>query len=313
MKAITINNYGGPELLKFEECPIPEFKASEILVCVYAVSVNHLEIKMAAGMMRERSKPAFPWIPGYDYAGTVEKADPSSGFKPGQRVYGACSGGSYAQFLAADLSLIAPMPEKLTFMEATTIPHVAQTAWEGLYEHGNLKKDQKILIHGAAGAVGAFAVQFARLTGARIYATAAKKDEAYLKSLGADKVIDYRTEDFTKVVSDVDMVFLLVGGDTEQRSYGIMKPGGTLVSTIGLAAEGMAKEKNITAIAMGVHRSAENLRKITSLVDEGKVSMDVEVLLPLENAALAWKILLGNDQDLPRISRGKIVLKVNQL
>lgn len=311
MKAVRINDYGGPELLKYEDAPVPVIKDNEILVRVHAVSVNHLEIKKSAGMMKERSPLAFPWIPGYDFSGIVETAFPSSGFSKGQKVYGTARGGSYAEFLAADVSTTVAMPGKMSFIEAATVPHVGQTAWEALYEHGNLRKGQKILIHGAAGAVGSFAVQFACVTGAEIYATADKKDEGYLKALGADKVIDFRTGDFTKMVSDIDMVLLLVPGDSEQRSYTVMKPGGTLVSTVGIAAESEAKDKGINTIAMGVHYSGENLREITELIDAGKVTTDVEILLPLRNAEMAWRILGGKDAALPHISRGKIVLKTD--
>lgn len=312
MKAIRIHDYGSFEQLKYEETPIPEINDNQILVKVYATSVNHLDMKKASGTARDKMPIQLPWIPGHDFSGIVEKVGKNiSGFKEGDKVYGNCQGGSYAEYLAADIDKVVKMPENLSFAEASSVPHVAETAWQALYTHGKLQKDQTVLIHGGAGAVGAFAVQFAKSTGAKVLATAATEDIEFVKSLGADQIIDFRTQDFAALLKDVDLVLLLVGGNTEEKSYSVMKKGGRLVSTVGLSHEDIAKQKDITAIAMVIQQSAKDLGEITNLIDAGKVKTDIGITLPLEDAAKGWKALSG-DKDIPHPSHGKIILEIEK-
>ncbi|MCD7898348.1 MAG: NADP-dependent oxidoreductase [Bacteroides sp.] len=260
--------------------------------------------------MKNNSPLQLPWIPGHDFAGIVEKTGKNvSSFMKGDKVYGNCQGGSYAEFLAAEPEKTVYMPVHLSYIEAASVPHVAETAWQALYTHGKLQKGQTVLIHGAAGAVGAYAVQFAHLSGANVLATAAANDIQYVKSLGADKVIDYKTQDFTWFFNHVDLVLALVGGDTEERSYSIMKSGGRLVSTVGLSHPEIAKEKGIEAIAMVIQQSGKDLEEITELINDDKVKTSIGVVYPLSEAATAWKVQAG-DPSVPHPERGKIILSM---
>lgn len=311
MKAVRIHAYGSFEQLRYENVDLPEMGNDQLLVKVIATSVNHLEIKKASGTMKEMMPLTFPWIPGFDFSGIVERTGTNvHGFAKGDLVYGNCMGGSYAEYLVADLDKVAKMPDILSFAEAASVPHVGETAWQALFKHGNLKAGQTVLIHGAAGAVGMFAVQFAREARANILTTVADKDLKYIKLLGANEALDYKTQDFSEVYKDVDLVIVLIGGDTEERSYKVLKPGGRLVSTVGISHPEMAKEKNINAIPMVIEQSAEDLNKITDLIISGKVRTDIGRLYPLQEAAEGWKTMLG-DPSVPRLNHGKVILEVN--
>jgi len=311
MKAVRVHDYGLSNQLKYENVSEPVIKEDEVLVKVYATSVNHLEIKKASGAMKEMMPLEFPWIPGYDFAGVIENAGlNATPFKKGDKVYGNCNGGSYAEYVAVNISTVALKPENLTFVEAASVPHVGETAYQAIHIHGQLKAGQKVLIHGAAGGVGAYAVQFAHAIGAEVYATASFKDEEYLKCLGADVVIDYKATDFTTVVKDMDLVLVLVGGNIQEKSYSVLKRGGRLVSTTGPILEGEAMKYHVTGISMVIRQSGDDLRAITHLIENNKVKTDIAIIYPLSGAADGWKVLSGEDPSLPGISHGKIVLEV---
>ena len=315
MKAIVAHGHGGSEVLRYEEAPIPGIQEGEILVKVYAVSVNHLEIKMVSQSASAGGKKSFgfdlPWIPGFDFAGIVENpGDNTRGFKKGDKVYGNCNGGSYAEYLAVSAETVASRPGNLTFVEAASVPHVGETAWQAVHTHGQLQAGQKVLIHGAAGAVGAFAVQFARLAGAEVYASVAGKDMEYVRKLGASVAIDYETTDFATVAKEMDLVIVLVGGNTQEKSYPVLKKGGRLVSTTMPVLEDLAREYGVNAIHMVIRQSGEDLRMIGRFIESGEVSTDVEIVYPLEDAPKAWDVLNRTDPALPQITRGKIVLEV---
>lgn len=311
MKAVRIHNYGLSNELKYENVSAPEINGNQVLVKVYATTVNHLDIKKASGVMKDRMPLTFPWIPGHDFAGIIENAGENvTEFKVGDKVYGNCNGGSYAEYLAIDTDTVVLKPENLTFEEAASVPHVAETAWQAIHTHGHIKAGQRVLIHGAAGAVGAYAVQFARQVGATIYATASSNDREYLQSLGANVIIDYQAEDFTTIAKDIDLVLSLVGGDIQQRSYMVLKEGGRLVSTTGPILTDVAKKHNVTGIAMVIKQSGEDLKKISHFINTGEVTTDISVVYELKDAADGWKILSGEEPSLPKLSHGKIVLQV---
>ena len=311
MKAIRIHAYGSFEQLRYENVDLPEAGNNQLLVKVLATSVNHLEIKKASGAMKESMPLTFPWIPGFDFAGIVEEIGPEAqGFSKGDKVYGNCMGGSYAEYLVADLNKVVKMPDLLSFAEAASVPHVGETAWQALFKHGQLKAGQTVLIHGAAGAVGMFAVQFARETKANILTTVADKDLKYIKLLGANEAVDYKTQDFSEIYREVDLVLLLVGGDTEEKSYKVLKPGGRLVSTIGITHPEIAKGMNINTIPMVIEQSADDLNQISALISAGRVRTDIGRLYPLQEASEGWKTLLG-DLSVPRLNHGKVILEVN--
>jgi len=317
MKAIKALEHGGAEVLRFENTPIPEIGEGEILVKVYATSVNHLEIKMVSQSVSKAGKSVFPldfpWIPGFDFAGIVENAGRNTKeLRVGDKVYGNSNGGSYAEYVAVSEDKAAAKPKNLTFIKAATVPHVGETAWQAIHTHGQLKAGQKVLIHGAAGAVGAFATQFARLAGAEVYASVGGRDMEYVRKLGAKVVIDYETTDFTTVAKDMDLVIVLVGGDTQEKSYSVLKKGGRLVSTTMPILEDVAKEHGVTGIHMVIRQSGDDLRRISRLIESGDVTTDVQIVYALEDAGLAWKVLTHTDPELPEITHGKIVLEVEK-
>lgn len=311
MKAIRIHQYGSSETLRYEDAPIPEINTEQVLVKVYATSVNQLEIKKASGKMGDVLR--FPWIPGYDFAGVVQTVgDDVKEFKEGDKVYGNCNGGSYAEYVVADLSKVAKMPDDLSFVEATSVPHVAETAWQAVHTHGTLRAGQNVLIHGGAGGVGAYAVQFAHQIGAYVYATASASDIEFVKSLGADVVIDYKNEDFTQIADDLNLVIDLVGGETQMKSYPLIIKGGRLVGTVGPApeAEAEAEKYNVMTTFMVIQQSAKELSAITRMINDGNIKTDVAAVYPLLEAARAWDSILRTDITMPPNPHGKIVLEI---
>src|SRR5437870_4214601 len=219
MKAVRLLEYGGQ--LVFNDVPTPTIARDEILVKIRSTAVNHLDLVEASGTARQILPINLPWIPGHEFSGIVEQIGSDvAACAPGDAVFGTTTGmGAYAEYLAVKAAAVARKPSNLSFEEAASVPVASQTAWQGLFTHGHLEKGQAILIHGGAGAVGAYAVQLAAHAGATVIATASD-DEAYLNSIGAGGVIDYREAQFEKVLREkVDVVFDLVGGDAQKRSF----------------------------------------------------------------------------------------------
>lgn len=319
MKAVRIHNYGSFQQLKYEEIPLPIISDDQILVKIYATSVNHLEIKKASGAFQNQFELKMPWIPGHDFAGIVEKVGKNvTSFRVGDRVYGNANDGyghsnqgSYAEYLAADINKTAIMPQNLTFAEAASVPHVGETAWQAVHTYGKLKAGEKVLIHGATGAVGAFATQFARKIGAKIYATTSAKNKELAESYGADVVIDYKSTDFSEVLTEMDLVLVFTGGDVQEKSYKVLKKGGRLVSITGPIIENLAKEHNVSGVFMVIKQSAKDLQEITKLIESGEVKADIALTYKLEDAAKAWETVLRTNPASPKVEHGKIILEVN--
>src|SRR5262249_29117619 len=233
MKAVRLLEYGGQ--LVFNDVPTPTIARDEILVKIRSTAINHLDLVEASGTARQILPIDLPWIPGHEFSGVVEQIGSDvAACAPGDAVFGTTSGmGAYAEYLAVKAAAIARKPSNLSFEEAASVPVASQTAWQGIFTHGHLEKGQTILIHGGAGAVGAYAVQLASHAGATVIATARGDDEAYLNSIGASRVIDYRESEFERVLREkVDVAFDLIGGDTQRRSFLVLKEGGHLVSAI---------------------------------------------------------------------------------
>src|SRR5713226_5988768 len=243
MKAVSLLEYGGQ--LVFNDVPTPTIASDEILVKIKSTAVNHLDLVKTSGAAKQILPIDLPWIPGHEFSGLVERIGSDvAAYAPGDAVFGASGmGGAYAEYLAVKPAVIARKPSDLSFEEAASVPVASQTAWQGIFTHGHLEKGQTILIHGGAGAVGAYAVQLASHAGATVIATASGHDEAYVKSIGASRVIDYREAQFEKVLQEkVDVVFDLIGGDTQQRSFLVLKEGGHLVSAVQpVSQEGAAR------------------------------------------------------------------------
>ncbi len=322
MKAIRLLEYGGQ--LVFDDVPKPAIARDEILVKIRSTAVNHLDLVKASGAARQVLPIDLPWIPGHEYSGVVEQIGSDvAEWSPGDAVFGANGvGGAYAEYLAVKPAAIAGKPSNLSFEEAASVPVAAQTAWQGIFTHGHLEKGQTILIHGAAGGVGAYAVQLASHAGATVIATASGDDEAYLKSIGASQVINYREAQFEKVLREkVDVVFDLIGGDTQKRSFLVLKEGGHLVSAIQPVSQEETARYRVSGEMMRLEPSGEVLSRIARLLEEGTIRPDVAAVYALQDATQAWKDIAGN---LPgvhgmspsetgaarRRSHGKIVLRV---
>ena len=322
MKAMRLLEYGGPLVLN--DVPTPAIARDEILVKIKSTAVNHLDLVKASGTARQIFPLALPWIPGHEFSGVVEQLGSDvAGYAPGDAVFAANeTGGAYAEYVAVKPAIIAKKPSNLSFEEAASVPVASQTAWQGLFTHGHLEKGQTILIHAGAGAVGAYAVQLASHAGATVIATASGDDEAYLKSIGASRVLDYRVEQFEKFLREkVDVVFDLVGGDAQQRSFLVLKEGGHLVSAVQPVSQEGAAMHHVSGVMMRLAPSGDVLSRIGRLLEEGTIRPDVATVDALQDAAQAWKDVA---EKLPRVHglsstgsgaarrrpHGKIVLRV---
>ncbi len=296
MKAIRLQGYGAPDSLRVEEAPVPEIAANQVLVKVHAAGVNHIDYLKASGALKQFYPLQFPWIPGRDFAGTVEAVgEEVTEYKPGDAVYGDCEeGGVYAEYAVVIPGSMAKKPENLSFVEAASVPVAALAAWQGLFKHAQLGPGQTLLIHGGAGAVGGYAVQLAHLAGAKVVVTASGADRPFLESLGADHVIDYATQRFEAVVDRVDVVFDLVGGEVQQRSYPVLKKEGYLIATNQPPSPEAARKYGVTALMMHSKPSAATLEHIGELFKRGALKTDVAGIYALPEAAQAWQQLAGN-------------------
>jgi NADPH:quinone reductase-like Zn-dependent oxidoreductase len=314
MKAVRVLEYGGP--LVFGDVPMPSISRDEILVKIKSTAVNHLDLTKASGRARQILPIDLPWIPGHEFAGVVEQVGGDiTEYAPGDAVFGISQMGAYAEYLALKPAVVAKKPSNVSFDEAASVSVASQTAWQGIFTHGHLEKGQTILIHGGAGAVGGYAVQFASHAGATVIATARSDDASYLKSIGASQVIDYRDGQFDKVLREkVDVVFDLIGGDTRSRSFPLLKEGGQFVATQPITQEELASH-GVKGAMMRVAPSAELLGKIARQLEEGTIRPDIAVVYRLQDAAQAWEDIAGNLSPgrpgavRPR-SHGKIVLRV---
>ena len=307
MKAIRFHTPGGPEVLELEELPRPVPKAGEVLVQVFAAGVNPVDWKIR----RSGGKgfgPPLPQIPGFDIAGVVASVgDGVKRFAPGDPVFGYLSlqrGGAYAEYAIALEGELARKPEKLSFDEAAGVPLAALTAWQALVDTAQLDEGQAVLIHGAAGGVGHFAVQIAKARGAHVIATASQKNHEFLKKLGADEVIDYTTQRFEEQVSGVDVVLDSIGGDTQTRSLGVLAPGGILVSIVGGPPQAELEKRKVRGAGILVHPDGKELEEIAHLVDQGKLRVEVSATFPLADAGKAHELSEAGHV------RGKVVLHV---
>ena len=307
MQAIRIHQFGGPDVLTLEQAPQPTPKAGEVLVRVHAASVNPVDWKIREGHMKDFIPTPFPAILGSDFAGVVEAVGPEvTEWKVGQTVFGTPvhGSGAYTEFAVAGKDTLAEKPTTLDFAQAASLPVAALTAWQGLFDHGNLTSGQSVLIHGAAGGVGMFAAQFAKWKGATVYATAGKDDLAWVRELGADTVIDYQNERFEDKATNVDLVLDLVGGETQARSYAVLKPGGILIATAQPPAPDAGKDKNIRAEMMNMQPTTAQLKQVAELMDSGKIKTFIGATFPLSETRKAQELSQNGHV------RGKIVLQV---
>ena len=307
MKAVRIHEFGGPDVLRLETLPDPEPAAGEVLIAVEAASVNPVDYKIREGKYPPVGADKLPVTLGRDAAGVVLSCAPDvAAFTPGDKVYALLpqDRGGYAEKVATAATAVARMPTSLDFIQAASVPLAALTAWQGLFDQGGLKAGQRVLIHGASGGVGHFAVQFAKVRGAEVFATASADMKSFVQGLGADRVIDYKAERFEEIVRDADLVYDLIGGETLERSWSVLKPGGTLICTVQEPDQAKAKSLGVTAKRYTAQPSGDQLREIALLIDKGQVRVTLDQIFPLEKAADAERHL-QNDH-----LKGKVVLKV---
>jgi NADPH:quinone reductase-like Zn-dependent oxidoreductase len=306
MMAWRVHEYGPPDVMKFERIPRPDPGPGEILVKVEAVGVGPWDGWIRAG--KSALPQPLPLTLGSDLAGEVVAVGPGVS-RPcvGEQVYGVTNPqfvGAYAEYALASAAMIATKPVSLSYIEAASVPVVAVTARQALFDHAQLMKGQTVVIHGAAGNVGAYAVQLARRAGLHTIATAAASDAASVCAFGADKVIDYRTEPFEDKVRGADAVIDLVGGDTQRRSFQVLRRGGKLISAVSRPDEDLARRSGIEAAFFLVKVTTEDLAEIADLIDDGKLRTQVGAVLPLADARQAHLMLEG----LQPHPKGKIVL-----
>lgn len=307
MKAIRFHTFGGPEVLVLEDVPRPTPSAGEMLVRVAAAAVNPVDCKIRSGKIRALASD-LPRVPGFDLSGTVTAVGEGvKRFKPGDAVFAylrLARGGAYAEYAIVREDEAAPRPKKGDDATAAAIPLAALTAWQALYDTAHLEAGQTVLIHGAAGGVGSFAVQLAKARGATVIGTASAANHDFLQELGADQAIDYKTVRFEEVVHGVDVVLDTVGSDTLERSFRVVKPGGVIVSIAGEPSKELAKEKRVRAVSILVKPDADELAQIGALVDQGAIRPVVSQVLPLRDARRAHEMSETGH------TRGKIVLRV---
>jgi NADPH:quinone reductase-like Zn-dependent oxidoreductase len=310
MKAIRLHTYGGP--LALEDVSVPAMTDDDVLVKISSTAVNHLDLVEASGAAKEFFPIDLPWIPGHEFSGVVERVGSAvKGFAPGDAVFGNSQSGAYAEYIAVKPTAIVKKPSNLSHEEAASVPVAAQTAWQGVFTHGHLAKGQTILIHGGAGAVGAYAVQFAAHAGANVVVTASADDAEHLKSIGATRIIDFRTARFeNELPNKVDVVFDLIGGETQQRSFQVLKQGGFLVAANQPVSQEQAAKHGVTGLMMNLEPSAERLSRIAGMLAEGKVRADVATVYALRDAARAWDDMAGGPASATKRAHGKVVLRV---
>lgn len=309
MKAYLLHEAGGTDKLVLGEAQRPTLKSGEVLIKVKAIGINPADAiyRSSPTLITHIFGQERPVIMGWDISGEiVEKSEHTDGFEIGDTVFALLQNArGYAEFVAVNTALLAHKPKNITFEEAAAAPMAGLTAWQPLIHGMNIKKNNKILIHGASGGVGHYAVQIAKYLGAEVIATSSGKNRDFIMSLGADQHIDYRTENFWEVINDVDFVFDTVGGETLEHSIEITKPGGTIISIVALTNEDLmskAREKNVNLSLRALQFNGEDLRAFANLMSKGILKSYIAKVYPFTSIAEA------HQQVETRRTAGKIVL-----
>jgi NADPH:quinone reductase-like Zn-dependent oxidoreductase len=304
MKAIRIHSYGASDQMKLEETPRPAIRGDEALVKIRAAGVNPVDWKIREGFLKEVHRDSFPLTLGQDFAGdVVELGKDVRDLKTGDKVFGFAAG-AYAEYATIPAMDLARMPLTTDYAAAASLPTAGLTAYQMIFEVIKATKDVRILIHGGAGGVGSFAVQLARSREARVFATASSQDAPYLRSLGVEQVVDYRSERFEQKLRDLDAVVDLIGGDTLARSYQTLKSGGVIVSAVAAPDPAELAKRQLRGQQFLMKRNAAQLADLATLVDLGVVRPKLSQVLPLSDAPVA------HDLSQRGKSKGKIVLQV---
>ncbi len=309
MKTVQVKSFGSNDVIEVAEINKPEPQADQVQVEIHAASINPFDIKTLRGQTIPMD---FPYTPGSDFSGIVSSlGEEVSEFKVGDEVFGSASvlskgSGAFAEFAVARITSIAPKPQKMNFVEAASLPLVGSSAIQALEDYMKLQNGQKILIHGGAGGIGSIAIQLAKYIGAYVATTVSGEDIEFAKSLGADQVIDYKTQKFEEMLTDFDAVFDTVGGDTTNKSFLVLKKNGILVSMLSQPNEELAQKYEVTAIGQGTRTNTERLTQLAELVDNGAIKPQVDRVFPLYQVKEAIDYM---ENDSPR---GKVVLTINE-
>ena len=308
MKAVCIYSYGGPEVLAYEDAPRPHAGDGEVLVRVHAAGINPVDWKIREGHLREILHHTFPLVLGWDVSGIVESVGPGiTRLKAGDAVFSRpdiLRDGAYAEFIVIREDECALKPTSIDHVHAAALPLACLTAWQTLFDAGQLASGQRVLVHAAAGGVGSMAVQLAKGRGAHVVGTASARNHGFLRKLGVDQVVDYDTELFEKVVQPVDVVLDTIGGEVQERSWTVLKPGGILISIASPPSAEAAAAHGVRQAFVFTKPNAGQLAEIAALVDGGKLKAIVETILPLSDATRGQELSERGHM------RGKIVLRV---
>ena len=309
MKAVRIHAYGGPEVLTYEDVSVPAIAEDDVLIRVHAAAINPVDWKVREGYLQGFIDYDLPLTLGWDVSGVVEAVGENvTTFRPGDEVYSRPDikrNGAYAEYIAVKASEVAFKPKTVDHIHAAAVPLAGITAWHCLFETAGLTAGQRVLIHAAAGGVGSYAVQLARWKGAHVIGTASARNQDFLFQLEADEIIDYQTTQFEGVVQPVDVVFDTVGGEVQERSWQVVKPGGILVSVVSPPPEEKAAAHQCRSAYVFIQPRADWLSEIAQLIDSGQVKPIIETVLPLSQADAAHKLSQSGH------TRGKIVLQVS--
>lgn len=288
VRAVLIDGYGGPEVMRFAAVPKPAPGPGQVLVRLHAAGVNPVDWKVRDGQRRERMPLSFPAILGCDLSGTVEAlGEGVEGFAHGEAVFGMLGlHGAFVESVAVPAGHLVPKPGALDHPHAAAVPLAALTAWQALHM-GGIAAGKRVLVHAASGGVGGFAVQIANALGAEVVGTSSAANLDYVRALGAADVIDYRARRFEDGLAPVDLVLDLLGGETQDRSWGLIRPGGALISSVGVPEEGHPRRGAVRAARVGVRPVGADLTEIAKLIESGKLLVHLDATIPLSEAAAA--------------------------
>lgn len=309
MRAVRIHNYGGQEQMELESIAVPKPTAGEVLIKVHAAGVNPVDWKIREGYLAENIPHTLPLTLGWDFAGEVAAVGQDvKKWRVGDAVYARpdlSKDGAYAEYITVSADEIAAKPKTLSWQKSAAVPLVTLTAWQALNDIGQMKQGDRVLIHAGAGGVGIAAIQLAKHAGATVYTTASTRNVEFLKSLGADEVIDYSQHDFSKL-TDLDIVFDTMGGEVLEKSWATLKKGGRLISIAEIPNEELAAKHEVSANFCFVQANSGQLSEICNLIDSGDITVEVDSVFRLDDIAKA------HEKSESGHTRGKIVIQVQE-
>ena len=310
MKAVRIHKYGGPEVLQYEDVPRPQLGNAEVLIRVYAAGVNPVDWKVRSGSLNGLVQHKLPLVLGWDLSGVIEEVGAGvSQFQKGDEVFSkpdTSRDGAHAKYVVVRESEVALKPKSLHHVYAAAVPLAGLTAWQALFDVAQLRRRQSVLIHGGSGGVGHFAVQLARWKGAHVIATASTKNQQLLREIGVEQPIDYTTQRFEQVAENVDVVLDTIGGETQERSWKVLKKGGLLASIVQPPDADKANRFGVRSAFVWSQPNSEELAEIAALFDSGNLKVVLDRILPLSEARRAHELSQSGH------TRGKIVLRVKE-